>query len=289
MKSVIKSVIRLVVVFSCSIVLGYSCNKDDANENKNTEPQTIVSGLLFAEGPAFYNGSLYFSDIQANKIYKWNESTGSQVFIENSGGANGLYFDVAGNLNVCEGTNKRITSIAQNKTVTVLADKFENKPFNEPNDLWIAPGGNIYFTDPVFSGTLTQTGQYVYCILSSNKQIIKVANDLVKPNGIIGNIEGTELYIADYGASEIYRYSVSPDGTLSNKQLFASVKADGLTVDSQGNIYAASDAIMIYNSQGNLTARIQISGTLTNLCIVETQNQKTLFATTHNEVFKIIL
>jgi len=108
---------------------------------------------------------------------------------------------------------------------------------------------------------------------------------LVKPNGIIGHSDGTKLYIADYGASKIYQYSISPDGNLNNNQLFANIQADGLTIDNEGNIYAASKSIMKYNSNGEFLESIEISGILTNLCFIETEN--VLYATTHNEVYQI--
>ncbi len=281
-----KTIIPILLIM---ILIANSCKKEDDIIIEDDETNLIAEDLLFAEGPAYFNGSLYFSDIQANIIYKWNETEGLQVYKENSGGANGLYFDNEGNLIVCEGTNKRIVSIDINQNVTILADQFENKSFNEPNDLWVSPNGNIYFTDPVFSGTLSQNGEHVYCILASGNQIIKVADDLVKPNGIIGNNDGTRLYIADYGASKIYQYEILSDGTLTNKQLFTEVQADGLTIDNSGNIYAACEHIMKYSSESILLETIETEGTLTNLCFVENNNNQLLFSTTHNNVYQINL
>jgi gluconolactonase len=267
-------------------VLMIGCKKSDNMDlpSENFDPVFIVSDLLFAEGPAYFNGNLYFSDIEANKIYKWNETDGLLVFKNNSGAANGLYFDASGNLFVCESGNKRVVSIDTDQKLTVAADQYNLKPFNEPNDLWVAPNGNVYFTDPIYKGALSQDGEYVYCIKASDKQVLKVADDLVRPNGIIGNPNGTILYIADHGAKIIYSYSILDDGTLANKQVFASVQADGLTIDSKGNIYAASDAIKVFSSNGILIDSISIPGTLTNLCIGGADN-KTLFITTHNQVF----
>lgn len=266
-------------------LLMFGCQKND-NElpSVDYEPVKIISNLQFAEGPAFYNGDLYFSDIDANRIYMWNESAGLTVFKENSGEANGLYFDNSGKLYVCESGNKRVVSIDASQKLTVAADQYNLKPFNEPNDLWISPKSDVYFTDPVYKGTLSQNGEYVYCIKASEGQVLKVVGDLVRPNGIIGNSNGTMLYIADHGAKIIYSYSIMNDGTLANKQVFASVQADGLTIDSQGNIYAASDEIKVFSSRGILIDSISIPGTLTNLCIGGTDN-KTLFITTHNQVF----
>jgi gluconolactonase len=266
-----------------------SCENEDASDVITGESVMIADNLLFAEGPVYHNNQLYFSDIQANKIYRWDETNGLSVFIENSGGANGLFFDARGNLVACEGSNKRISLFDINRNEIIVADSFENSPFNEPNDLWISLNGNIYFTDPVFSGTLTQPGEDVYCILSSNHQIIKVTDDLVKPNGIVGNYSGTNLFIADYGASEIFRYTISDDGTLTNKELFADIQADGLTIDGEGNLYAAGQSIMIFDPEGSLTASMDVSGTPTNLYYTEKDNLKLLFVTTHQSVVRITL
>ncbi len=265
-----------------------SCDKDDTKPQNESKTELIADNLLFGEGPAYSNGMLYFTDIQANTIYSWSEGKGLQVFKENSGGANGLCFDNSGNLIVCEGNNKQITSIDSNGNSTVLADKYNNKPFNEPNDVWVAPNGNIYFTDPVFKGSLTQTCENVYCILKSNNQVIKVADDLIKPNGIIGNSEGSTLFIADYGASKIYQYTILTNGSLTNKLLFANIQADGLSIDNNENIYAAGQYIYIYNPSGELTSTIEVDGTITNLCIVENEN-KTAYITTHSSMYKKII
>jgi gluconolactonase len=269
-------------------VIFTGCKKDNITSVDEPVLEVIADNLQFAEGPAYLNGDLYFSDIQANKIYLWNKNSGLQVFIENSAGANGLCFDNSRNLIVCQGAAKRIVSVNANREITVITDKFGKSAYNEPNDVWVSPSGNIYFTDPVFTCTLSQPGEYVYCVLASSGNVIKVIDDLVKPNGIIGNIAGTMLFVADYGASKIYQYSVYSDGTLSGKQLFAEIKADGLSIDSEGNIYAASTDLMIFNPIGQITKAIQIPGTITNICIVE-GIEKTAFITTHNAVYKQII
>jgi gluconolactonase len=276
-------VIQLLVMSSVS-----SCKKENAVPDGNDQLTIIAENLLFAEGPAYLEGNLYFTDIEANRIYSWNENEGLKVFMENTGMANGLFSDSKGNLVVCEGGNKRIVSVSQKKAVSVLTDKFGLNPYNEPNDLWISPSGNIYFTDPVFSGTLSQDGQHVYCITSSTGNVTRVINDLVKPNGIIGTLDGSKLYVADYGASIIYQYTISPDGSLSGKKSFAPVRADGLSTDSDGNIYAASESIMVFNQLGVLSDTINIPGIITNLTVVETNN-KTAYITTHNAVYKKVI
>lgn len=280
-----------IIVFSILLIFAFSisCEEDDSVEEvEEQELEVIAEGLQFAEGPAYVNNNLYFSDIAANKIYKWNENIGSQIYLNNSGAANGIYPDKSGKMIVCQGGNKQLISIDANQNISVLTDEFNDIPYNEPNDVWISPNGNIYFTDPVYTGTLSQPGEYVYSVLSSSGEVIKVADDLTRPNGIIGTPDGSKLYIADHGDSKIYQYTISGNGHLSNKKLFAAIQADGLSIDTDGNLYAASKSIMIYNSSGTLIKTIDIPGTITNICVTEGE-KKTAFITTHNKVYKQII
>jgi gluconolactonase len=286
MKFTFPTISRLVAKLLLLIFSG--CKKDDNPLMDEPVLEVIADNLLFAEGPEYLNGNLYFSDIQADRIYCWNKTGGLQVLMENSAGANGIYFASNGNMIVCQGEGKRIVSITAARMVTVITDKFGAYPYNEPNDLWVSPAGNIYFTDPVFTGTLSQPGQYVYCVQASSGQLIKVIDDLVKPNGIVGNSTGTLLYVADYGASKIYQYSIQANGTLSGKKLFAEAQADGLCTDSDGNIYAASNGIKVYNSSGLLQSTLLLPGTTTNICIVE-ESGRIAFITTHSTVYKYII
>lgn len=275
--------IGLLILF---LAVEAGCSKD---KDLTREVQELTSGnLKFAEGPAYIDGSLFFSDIDASIIYKWSQPDGLKVFRENTGRSNGIFPGKNGDLIVCEGGNKRLVRLTMGQAVSVITDKYGTRPYNEPNDVWVSPGGNIYFTDPVYTGSLSQDGEYVYCVAASTGEVSRVASDLIKPNGITGNKSGSLLYIADYGASKIYCYDILPDGTLTNKRLFAQIQADGLDTDSNGNIYAASDGIMIYNSSGLLLRTIPVPGITTNSCIVE-EGTTTLFITTHNSVFKYII
>ena len=110
----------------------------------------LAGDFKFTEGPAAdANGDVYFSDIPNSRILKWSVADGKfSTFLENSGGANGLYFDKDGNLIACQGMERRIVSISPKGEVTVLADKYEGKKLNSPNDLWVDPKGGVYFSDP---------------------------------------------------------------------------------------------------------------------------------------------
>ncbi len=248
---------------------------------------TLISdGFSFAEGPASDSeGIFYFSDILENIIYKWSENDGLSFFRENSGGTNGLYF-YDGNLIGCEGSNKRIVSMDSSGNATVLADTYSDSSFNEPNDLWVTPDGGIYFTDPLYFGVdLSQGGEYVYYISPDRTTTTLVIDDLIRPNGITGSSDGSMLYVTDHGGGATYQYTIETSGLLSDKQLFASVGGDGMTMDSDGNLYICEDGVLVYDSSGNLLETIEISEP-TNVCFGGT-NGKTLLITTKEAVYSL--
>jgi len=113
------------------------------------QAEKLAGGFKFTEGPAGdRDGDIFFSDIPNNRIHQWSANGKLSTFRENSGGANGLYFDAENRLLACEGGNRRVTRTEKDGRITVLADQCEGKKLNSPNDLWVAPTGGVYFTDP---------------------------------------------------------------------------------------------------------------------------------------------
>ena len=222
----------------------------------------------FTEGPAVdAKGNVFFTDIPNNLIYKYSLDGKVSVWREDSGGANGLFFDRKGNLLACEGGPGRITSITPEGKVTVLADKYGGKRFNKPNDLWVDPAGGVYFSDPVYGrAKIHQGGQHVYYISPDGKKVTRVIDDMTRPNGIVGTPDGKVLYVADHGAGKVYRYDIGKSGALSGKKEFARVACDGMTLDSEGNVYLTSDVVLVYNSKGKRIERIDVPQHPTNVC-----------------------
>jgi len=162
----------------------------------DAEVQKLAGGFKFTEGPAAdAKGNVFFSDIPNSRIHKWSLDGKLTTFRENTGRANGLYFDKDGNLLCCEGGNRQLTSVSPEGKVTVLADSFDGKKFNSPNDLWIDPKGGVYFTDPRYGSMdgLEQGGFHVYYLPPGGKKVERVLDNLVKPNGIIGTRDGKLL------------------------------------------------------------------------------------------------
>ena len=264
--------------------------------------EKLAGGFKFTEGPAAdAKGNVFFTDIPNNRIHKRSVDGKLSTFRENSGGANGLFFDKQGNLLVCEGGRRRLVFIDTKGNVTVLADKYDGKRLNSPNDLWLDPKGGIYFTDPRYGKTddLEQDGEHVYYLTPDRKKLIRVIDDMVKPNGVIGTPDGKLLYVTDHGSDKTFVYTINADGTLSNKKLFAPESSDGMTIDNQGNVYLTSmpsrtlssydtglNPVSVYNSAGQKIETIEIPERPANVCFGG-RDKQTLFITAQTSLYSV--
>ena len=266
------------------------CNaKTQSVTAPGAQVKKLADDFKFTEGPAGdAHGNVYFSDIPNNRILKWSTAGELSTFLENSGGANGLYFDKAGNLIACQGGDRRLVSISPKGEITVLADQYDGKKFNSPNDLWIDPKGGIYFSDPRYGGRedMEQKGEHVYYLTPDHKKIIRVINDMVRPNGLIGTPNGKRLYVGDHGAGKTYVYKINKDGTLSAKKLFAPKGSDGMTIDRRGNIYLTGKAVSVYDKKGREIQEIPVPEGPSNVTFAGADD-KTLFITARTSLYSI--
>ena len=252
--------------------------------------ERVREGFEFTEGPAVdREGNVYFSDIPRSRVYRWSAQDGKiTLFRENSAGANGNYFDKIGNLISCEGKARRVTSTDMTGRRTVIADSFDGLRLNSPNDLWIDPKGGIYFTDPRYGpmDDLEQDGEHVYYIAPDRKNLKRVADDLVRPNGIIGTPDGKTLYIADEAANKTWLYSINADGSLTGRRLFVAQGSDGMTIDEKGNIYLTRGGVTVYDPAGKRIEQIPVPLEPAN-CTFGGADGKTLFITARTAVFTL--
>jgi len=248
----------------------------------------LADGFGFAEGPAANaKGEVFFSDLESAEIYKLNDKGRLSVFLAESGGANGLFFDAAGNLIACQGDLGRVVSIPRERDITVLTDTYQDKRFNQPNDLWIDPAGGIYFTDPAYGTSPVQDGEHVYYISPDRQWVTRVIDDLERPNGLIGTPDGNILYIADHGSGKVFRYDIQPDASLANRTLFVAKTCDGMTMDEQGNVYITNEAnVLVYSPGGELIETIEVGGQVTNVCF-SGPGFSTLYITNTHELYAV--
>ena len=176
----------------------------------------------------------------------------------------------------------------QSLKLTVLADKYDGKRFNSLNDLWIDLKGGIYFTDPRYGNrdNMEQDGEHVYYLSPDRKNVIRVIDDMVRPNGIIGTRNGKVLYVTDHGGKKTFVYTINADGTLSNKKLFASEGSDGMTIDNEGNVYLTTSAVTVYNKKGEKIETIEVPERPANVCFGG-KDRHTLFITAQKSLYAL--
>jgi len=281
--------ITTILLLSLSSVALAGVVAPDANVEK-------LSGIFaFTEGPAADpKGNVYFTDQPNDKIYVWSTEGKLSVFLTGCERSNGLYFDADGvSLLACADLHNRLVSFAPDGKMTVLVEKYKGKKLNGPNDLWRHPNGGLYFTDPYYKRNywadpnIEQDGQHVYYLSPDRKRLIRVAEDLVQPNGIIGTPDGKLLYVADIGASKTYVYTINPDGTLSNKKLFCDMGSDGMTIDNEGNVYLTGNGVTVFNPAGEKIEHIKIPEPWTaNVCFGG-KGQDTLFITASKSLYAV--
>ena len=246
--------------------------------------QRIHTGSLKSEGPAYFPAGRYlvWSDIPASRLMRWDETTGAVgVLREDSGHANGNTVDRQGRLISCEQGNRRVTRTEHDGSITVLADSYDGKRLNSPNDAVVRADGSIWFTDPPYGivsdyegnlGEQEQDGQYVYRIDRSGELTV-VVRDFNRPNGLAFSPDESQLYIADTrpleGPSHIRVFDVQPDGTLTGGAIHATCdngKFDGLRVDTAGRIWAAAwDGVHCFAPDGDLIGKLLLPDVVANL------------------------
>ena len=287
----------LSLLFLCCTLL---ISAQDNDLSKVIKPgatlEKLADGFEFTEGPtADINGNVYFTDQPNDRIMVWNIKTGLSVFMQPSGRSNGLSFDKNGNLWSCADEKNELWKITPDKKVEVIISNFGGKFLNGPNDLWITPDGGIYLTDPFYKRTwwdhsdMPQEKQCVYYLKPDHKTIIRVAEDLQQPNGIVGTPDGRMLFVADIRGNKTWSYSINSDGTLSDKKLFCEMGSDGMTIDSTGNLYLTGKGVTVFDKTGKKLGNIPVPENWTaNVCFGD-RNMKSFFITASKGLYRIRL
>jgi gluconolactonase len=260
----------------------------------------------FTEGPAYGpDACIYFSDI-GNRIMKFDPRTGqTAVYREPSGRANGLDFDPQGRLVAAEGAssggNRRVSITEKDGTVRALADRWQGKRFNSPNDLTIDRQGRVYFTDPRYGGDEPReiATESVYRV-DPDGTVTQIITDVQKPNGILLSPDMHTLYLADSnpkGNRQLLAFPLNADGSVGAKRLlydFGNQRGiDGMCADEQGNIYGAAGSrdtsgVYVFSPQGKRLAFIPVPETPTN-CVFGGEDRKSLYVTAGKSLYRIKL
>ncbi len=258
--------------------------------------EKLSDEFLFTEGPTCdAEGNLFFTDQNTNRIMEWSVDGKLSTFMQPSGRANGMCFDHHGNLIACADEKNELWSIAPDKTVTVLLKNYQGKYLNGPNDVWVAPNGDMYITDPFYKrpwwdhDTMAQDSEQSYFLSADGKRFVRVTDDFNKPNGITGTPDGKQLYISDIGAGRTYRYDIQPDGLLANKTLFCEMGSDGMTIDERGDIYICGHGVTIFDKNGQKIDHIDVHEPWSANVSFGGRDHRTLFITASKCLYSIRL
>ncbi len=259
---------------------------------EGAEVRKLAEGFKFTEGPSKGpDGRIYFNDIPNERTHVYDPATGeTSVWRENTGKANGLWWTPGDRLLAAEGGNRQITRQLGDK-IEVVADKFDGKKLNSPNDLVLDQVGGIYFTDPRYGKDNSDREldkESVYYIDRKGK-VSLATDEVTKPNGIIFNPDYSILYIADPGEKKILAFDVTGEGQLSNRREFAPIGSDGMTMDALGNVYCTFEGkVWIWSPEGKEVAQIECPEGPANVTFGGKDN-KTLFITARTGFYAIDL
>jgi gluconolactonase len=288
-----------------------------ATESKIIAPgamlQKLAGGFAFTEGPACDGeGNVFFTDQPNDRILKWSVDGKLSTFMHPCGRANGLSFDHEGYLWACADEKNELWRIDPAGKVTVVVKDYQGKLLNGPNDVWVRPNrlarlqrssatprdvgdlqevrGGLYFTDPYYKRPYwkrgdKEMGEHVYYLGPDCKTLTRVIDDMKQPNGIIGTPDGKLLYVADIGAGKTFRYSIQPNGSLKERTLFCEMGSDGMTIDSEGNIYLTGKGVSVFDPSGKKIEQIEVAEDWTGNVCFGGKDRQMLFITASKSIY----
>lgn len=262
----------------------------------------LADGMGFTEGPAWLPATktLVFSDLRNSRLMRWSEADGVALFRETEA-SNGNSLDLEGRLITCQHAGRNLVRTEANGTITVLADAFDGKRFNSPNDVAVRSDGTLWFTDPPWGlvGPGDYPGHWVFKLDPATGTVEPVVKDLAMPNGIAFSPDESRLYIADTGGTPrhpdphmrdtkagIHCYAVSPDGRIGEQLFRIDHGSDGMCVDTQGNLYTTSGGIKVHDAAGTLVDTIDVPEAPAN-CAFGGDDMKTLFITARTSLYSV--
>ncbi|MDB5386873.1 MAG: Gluconolactonase [Planctomycetaceae bacterium] len=293
------------IVSSC-VALLFAAAAFGAEQESLIAPGATVKKLAgdmkFTEGPAWIPAkkTLVFSDIPNSKIMQWREGEGLSVF-RPSEQSNGNILDLQGRLISCQHAARNLVRTEADGKITVLADKFDGKRLNSPNDVAVKSDGTLWFTDPPWglTGAAEIPGHWVFKLDPASGKIEPVIKDLAMPNGINFSPDESRLYVADTGGhpkhpdasfhklpAGIHCYEVTKDGQIGKKLFTIPEGSDGMTVDVKGNLYTTHGGVNIYSPDGKLLEKIKVPEGPANVTFGG-DDYKTLFITARTSLYSI--
>ncbi|MFG3007520.1 SMP-30/gluconolactonase/LRE family protein [Streptomyces calvus] len=274
--------------------------------NGDSRLEVLYDDCRWAEGPLYVPAwrQLIWSDIPNDRILRWDEATGTVgVFRVPAGHSNGNTLDRQGRLVTCEQGNRRVTRTEPDGTVTVLADRFDGKRLNSPNDSVVRSDGTVWFSDPDFGIASDYEGHRaeseigacnVYRIDPVSGDVHLAADGFAGPNGVILSPDERRLFVSDSRAARIHAFDIREDGTLSDGKVFAEgrgdVRFDNIRFDDEGRLWAAAldDGVHCYDPDGTLIGRLRVPEPVSNIAFGGPRNNR-LFITATTSLYSLVM
>jgi gluconolactonase len=253
----------------------------------------LAKGYTYTEGPAWSrDGYLIFSDTPNDRLLKW-EGQEVEVYREGAHGPGGNAFDAQGRLYTCETRTRRVTRTDKKGAIEVLAERFEGKRLNAPNDIVVSRNGHVYFTDPAFGSQQEHRELDFYGVyhLPPKGPLKLVAKPPGRPNGIALSANNRILYVVNSDERNVSAYDVDRNGDTTGERVVVSSLEGvpgGIRVDEKGNLWIASKNIVVYSPEGKLLRTIPTHGLPSNLAFGEVDG-KSLFITERGSVYRVRL
>ena len=316
------------------LVISISCNRSetigsiervdpglDSIIANDAKVEVISSGYTWSEGPLWIENKkmLLFSDVPANTVFKWTEAKGTEIYLKPSGytgsvarggetGSNGLALDMDGRLVLCQHGNRQVARMDADlddpkPVFSAIADNFQSKKFNSPNDLVWRRNGDLFFTDPPYGleknmdDPLKQLNfQGVYCVKSSG-EVKLLVDSITRPNGIALTPDEKTLVIANSDTAKPYwyAYDLAENDSLINPRIFFDSRQagetdrrapDGFKFDSKGNMFASGPGgILIFDKNAKILGKIKTPGDVSNCAL--SKDEKTLYITANKYVLRV--
>jgi sugar lactone lactonase YvrE len=279
-----RAVIRLLPVLVASAAF--------AQDFSDIRVETIAREMHYAEGPVWsLEGFLLFSDTVTDRIEKWVPGKGVSEFSSRAGGVNGNAYDDQGRLYTCEFRERRVTRMARNGKLDVLAARYEGKRLNAPGDIVVRHDGNVYFTDPAFGNQQDSRELDFYGVfrITTRGELEAIAKWNTRPHGVALSPNGRLLYVSDADARLVRVFDLDRGGSASNERVFIPKiegVPSGLRTDQKGNLYVAAKYLSVYSPGGELLHDIQLSQPPSNLAFGDA-DFSTLYVTARNAVYRI--
>ncbi len=298
----------------------YDSEKLEKIISRDAKVEVLADGFQFTEGPYWIQKEqmLLFSDVPGNKVYKWTEEGGAEVYLDPGGytgsverggfkGPNGIILSNQGELLICQHGDRRIARMdapleAPETDYVTVAGKYDGKRLNSPNDLFQTPKGDIYFTDPAYgfekgpqdpARELTFSGVYK---MDKGGNVLLLLDSIEQPNGIAVFPGGKKMLVANSNMRKkrIYEYVLDKDGNITDGRIFADLSdvsapglCDGLKIDKKGNVFATGPGgIFIYSKEGEKLGKISMNGITAANCALS-PDEKTLYITAQQNLLRL--